>query len=328
MPDQPSPSARPPALATVYPQLDRLARRQHGVVSLDQCRAHGMTWDQVKWRIRTGAMVPVRPQVYRWCGAVPSWRMMATAAVLVAGGDAALSHRSAAVLWGLLPASPPDRGFDSSHTLRLDITAPRSVRLSGVAGHRKALARHERTIRYGIAVTTAERTLVDLAGSCDADELGRLIDEALRRRLTTLTKLEVALRAHAGGGRRRTRPLRDALAERGARYTPGDNPGELAMDRLWDSLDLPPAVRQYRVRVGNRTYVLDRAIVELKIGIEWNGRDQHGLWSRFHQDSDRRNDLVAHGWLILDFTMKTDPRRIERTVRAAVEQRRLLLLPA
>lgn len=305
---------------TDYARLDALAGRQYGVVALRQAGALGLTRRQMDHRRSTGAMVMVRRGVHRWCGATPSWRMMAMAAVLAAGEGAVLSHRSAGLLWGLLPTT--------SRQGQLEITSPRQVRRQGITGHRHALTGPERTTHQGVAVTTAERTLLDLAESHDADQLGRLIDEALRRGLTTLAKLGATLRAHAGKGRRRTQPLRDALRERGAGYRPGDNPGELAMDRLWDRLGLPPAERQHKVRIRGRTYVLDRAIVHLKIGIEWNGRDQHGLWSRFHQDSDRRNDLVEQGWLILDFTMKTSPQRIERTVRAAVEQRRRLLLSA
>lgn len=305
---------------TDYTRLDRLAGRQHGLVALRQARRLHLTRRQIDHRRSTGAMAMVRRGVHRWCGTTPTWRMMAMAAVLAAGEAAVLSHRSAGVLWGLLPSG---EGGD-----RLEITSPRQTRRRGIRAHRHALTAQEATRRDGIPVTTAERTLLDLAESCDANLLGQLVDEALRRGLTTLARIEAQLRARSGRGRRRTRPLREALQERGAGYDPGDNPGERDMDRLWDRLGLPPAARQHKVRVRNRTYVLDRAIVELKIGIEWNGRDRHGLWSRFHYDSDRRNDLIEQGWLILDFTMKTSPERIVRTVEAAVAQRRLLLLSA
>jgi very-short-patch-repair endonuclease len=93
---------------------------------------------------------------------------------------------------------------------------------------------------------------------------------------------------------------------------------------LWDQFGLPAAERQQKVRTRWRTYVIDRAIVELKIGVEWNGRDSHGTRSGFDYDSDRRADLVAAGWLMLDFTSNSSPARIRRTIIKAVEDRQAL----
>ncbi len=311
-----------------YRELDRIAGRQHGLVSLRQAGRHKLTRRQIDWDRARGRMVGVRRSVSRWCGAGPSWRMMAMAAVLAAraaGDRAVLSHRSAGVLWDLLPPPAGDESDESDESL--EITSDRQHRLRGVRAHRHGLTERERTTRHGIPVTTIERTLLDLAESCDGDEMGRLIDEALRRELTTVPRLHAMLRAHAGPGRRRTASMRAALSERGAGYHPGGSRREQERDRLWDHLGLPEAQRQHEVQIRGRTYVLDRAIVELKIGIEWNSREWHGTRSRFYYDTERRNALIQQGWLILDFTMKTSPQTIVRTVMAAVEQRKLLLLP-
>jgi very-short-patch-repair endonuclease len=72
--------------------------------------------------------------------------------------------------------------------------------------------------------------------------------------------------------------------------------------------------------------VIDRAIPELRIGVEWNGRQTHGSRSGFDYDSDRRADLIAAGWLIVDFTANSSAARIARTIRKACEDRRKLLL--
>ncbi|MDA8047182.1 MAG: type IV toxin-antitoxin system AbiEi family antitoxin domain-containing protein [Actinomycetota bacterium] len=310
--------------SAAYSAADRLAQGQHGLLSLSQTAACGLSEIEVRWLVRRGVIVAVRRGVLRWSGAAPSWRMMAMAAVLAANeaaGDAVLSHRSAGVLWELLP----EKGGG-----RLEVTGIRQCRLAGVTGHRHTLGPDQRTRRLGIPVTTIDRTLLDLAESTSGDDLGRIIDEALRRGLTTTSRLSRVFHEHMGPGRRRISPMKAALRDRGLDYDPADNGGEQRMDRLWDELGLPTSERQYKVRVGRRTYVLDRAIVALKIGIEWNGRERHELRSRFYYDADRRNDLLQAGWLILDFTMRTDPRRLARTVSAAVEQRRRqgLVLPA
>jgi very-short-patch-repair endonuclease len=302
-----------------YPELDRLAQRQQHLVTKAQCAEKGIKGRHVYYAARIGMLHLIRPGIYRWCGAKPSWKMMAMAAVLAAGDGAVLSHRSAAMLWGLLPEH-------DERVAPLHLTAGRQVRLVGVQSHRHALTDTEKTAWAGIPVTTIERTLLDLAESCDSTHLGRLIDDALRRRLTTTTKVAAAVETHAGPGRRPTKAIRAALADRGGCYDPGANDWEQRCDRMWDERGLPASARQYRVRTRRRTYVLDRAIVELKIGIEWNGRRWHGTRSAFDYDSDRRADLVEAGWLILDFTSNSSPARIARTVRKACADREKLLL--
>jgi hypothetical protein len=199
----------------------------------------------------------------------------------------------------------------------LELSAPRQVRIEGVTAHRRSLGRHDTTHRRRVPVTTIERTLADLAVTATPATLGRLVDEALRRRLTTTERLAAANRRLA----RRPPAWRTVLAERGAGYDPGANDWEQRMDRLWDQAGLPPAVRQYRLRTGGRTLVIDRAVVDLRIAVEWNGREYHGTRSGFDGDSARRSLLVRAGWLPLDFTTRTSPAELVQTVRAAVAAR-------
>jgi very-short-patch-repair endonuclease len=66
---------------------------------------------------------------------------------------------------------------------------------------------------------------------------------------------------------------------------------------------------------------VDRAIVGLKIAIEWNGFDPHGYRSSMDRDSDRRAELAAAGWHVLEFTAKSRPELIGRAVLAVVADR-------
>jgi very-short-patch-repair endonuclease len=182
--------------------------------------------------------------------------------------------------------------------------------------------RTERTTRFGIPVTTAERTLLDLAQTVPGVELGRLCDEGLRRRIVTLGRLHAVVRDHRGPGRRRLAPIHEVLALRIPGYDPGANDWELRMDRVWDQLGLPPAERQYRIRAGGRTYQVDRAIVDERIAIEWNGYDPHGYRGQIDYDSDRAADLAAVGWYLLAFTSTSTPKRICAAVLALIEARR------
>ena len=95
------------------------------------------------------------------------------AAVLACGERAALSHFSAAVLWGMLN----DRGGT------IHVTADGRRRRPGLVVHEAALGDEEVGRRAGIAVTTPARTLIDLADVAPRRTLERAIDEAEYLRL-------------------------------------------------------------------------------------------------------------------------------------------------
>jgi Transcriptional regulator, AbiEi antitoxin/AbiEi antitoxin C-terminal domain len=298
-----------------YSMLDRVAATQIGFVTTGQLREVGVTRSHERTLIARGLLARERHGVYRLCGVAPTWVGVAMGAVLAAGPASALSHRSAAILWGLID--------HSSEEGPLEITSSRRHRLKGVVVHRHDLPLDEITTRDRVPVTTPERTLLDLAESIEDERgLGRLCDEALRRRLCTVGRLHAVVQRHGGPGRRRLGPIHAVLADRIPGYDPGANDWELQMDRMWDRLGLPPAERQFRVRAGRRTYKVDRAIVDLKIAVEWNGYDPHGYRSNVDRDSDRRAELAAAGWYVLEFTAKSRPELICRAVLAVVADRR------
>ena len=298
----------------LHSTLDKLGRRQLGLVTSQQLADLGYTVNQVRLLVASARLVRVRRGVYRLCGVEPTWGSVALAAVLAAGETAVLSHRSAGVLWGLL-----DR---HGETGPIEVIAPRARELHGVTVHRQRLGPTEVARRTSIPVTTAERTLLDLAQTVPAVELARLCDEGLRRRIVTLGRLHAVVKAHGGAGRRRLEPVHAVLADRIVGYDPGANDWERRMDRMWDRLGLPAAERQYRIRVGRRTYKPDRAIVDLKIAVDWNGFDPHGYRGNHDSDSDRRAALAGAGWFPLDFTSRSRPEIICQTVLAVVAERR------
>ena len=299
-----------------YEGLDALATSQYGLITMPQLLQLEFGRSQVREMVAGGRLIAVRQGVYRVCGSTLSWRCRALAAVLAVGRDAVLSHRSAGILWGLL-----DRQADGG---RFEVTRSKFSRLSDVRIHRHELKPPEHTIYLNIPVTTPARTLLDLAESTDAGDLGPICDEALRRRLVTISELEATFALHAGRGRRRLGPMRSVLADRDAGYRPGANHWEQEMDLMWDEMGLPPSVRQFPIRTATRLYIPDRAIVESKIAVDWNGYEYHGLRNRFDYDSERRAELAAAGWYPLDFTSRSSPALICRTVMAVVEERRRL----
>ena len=122
--------------------------------------------------------------------------VMVFAAVFSAGANAVLSHRSAALLWGLLKDSrsvidvtTPDRGRTSKKRVR--VHRVRSLRTDDVA------------LVDNIPVTSVARTLYDLARTESPRQLRYALDQAERLRLLDVRQLE----------RFRCKALRDALAE-------------------------------------------------------------------------------------------------------------------
>jgi predicted transcriptional regulator of viral defense system len=85
---------------TVDDRIDRLARPQHGVVSLADVVGSGIAPDQLRARLDRGSLVRLDAGVYRTIGARWSWQQALLAACLAAGPEALASHRAAAVLWG------------------------------------------------------------------------------------------------------------------------------------------------------------------------------------------------------------------------------------
>src|SRR5680860_622447 len=82
------------------------------------------------------------------------WKQRAMAACLWAGDGAALSHKSAALLWGL----------DGIVTSLVEITTPRALSDPRVMIHRSRLLTGDHVTRVGgIPVTSPTRTLLNLS---------------------------------------------------------------------------------------------------------------------------------------------------------------------
>jgi hypothetical protein len=182
--------------------------------------------------------VPIRRGVYRHVGAPVTWAQTVLAAVLASGPGAAASHTTAARIWDLKAVG--DREV-------VHVTARRQIRLDGIRSHIVPLSARERIRLNGIPITTAERTVLDLAGMLPVTELGGCVDDGLRRRLIRLERLRQLVDRAPTCGRRSIRPMRLVLADRPRGYDPGGSDWEREMDRLWDNLRLPPAVRQHPV---------------------------------------------------------------------------------
>jgi predicted transcriptional regulator of viral defense system len=86
-------------------EIQKLAARQHGVVSLPQLKALGLGASGARARVAAGKLQRLHQGVYAVGLAKPTREARYMAAVLACGPGAALSHRSAADLLGLRPST-------------------------------------------------------------------------------------------------------------------------------------------------------------------------------------------------------------------------------
>jgi very-short-patch-repair endonuclease len=266
-------------------------------------------------------MTRIRQGVYLFVGVPPTWETIVLAAVLAAGPGALASHVTAACLWDLFEGRAPNTAPPGIHVI-----APRQHRHEGVVIHRQRLGDRDRALRFSVPVTSVARTLFDLSSMVDAAQLGRRTDDALRRRLLDLGQLRRLLDQHCGPGRRRLSPLREVLSERLPGFDPGANDWERRMDKLWDQLGLPVARRQYVIKTKGGRYRVDRAVVDLRLAVEWVGTEFHGQRGRYTRDRLRISDLVQAGWDVVEVTPEWSPERLQRTVLVKVAERERLLL--
>lgn len=164
--------------------LARLASRSHGVVIRAQLLDAGISHDEIRHRLGTGALIRVHRGVYRVGHVAPSLEAGYLAAVWACGDRALLCGPAAAFVLGVIRGRPP----------LPEVMAPVKRRPSGVRTHRVAqIDPRDITAARGIPVTTVPRTLVDVAAVLPDDELARACHEAGVRYRTTPREVEAVL---------------------------------------------------------------------------------------------------------------------------------------
>jgi len=261
----------------------RLFARQHGLVLRSQAIAAGVTDAMIETRLVTGRWAFVARGLYRLAGVPVTWRQRALAACLVSGPGAVVSHRSAAVLWGVSGFRPGP----------VELTVP-----AGRSG-RNALARVHRSsevdgmARDGIPVTRPARTLSDLAAVVGGERLEEAVDDVLCRRLCRLDDLT------APAGRRGSAELRmvlDAWNGEGL----ADGVAEMRIVRQLLAAGLPQPVRQHEIRSGGELVArVDLAYPDRSLAIELDGFRWHAGRGPFRSDRIRGNRIEAAGWRLL-----------------------------
>jgi very-short-patch-repair endonuclease len=293
------------AAVPVDRRIASLAAAQFGVVSRAQLRVVGVTESGIARRVEAGRLHRVRRGVYAVGHPVLGRHARWLAAVLSCGAGALLSHSSAGSLWGLRPS-------DATY---VDVTVPGPSRRRGAglrvhrAGH---LGADEVATHAGIPVTSAARTILDLAAALSDDRaLERVLDRAEVLRLTDVTRLVAVAEAHPGhhgAGR-----LRRTLAE----HTPGTTLTRSDLEERMLALCRNRGLPQPRVNHFVAGLEVDFLFAEQRLVIEADGWAFHRSRAAFERDRERDAALTLAGHRVLRFT----DRQVERepaTVAAAI----------
>jgi very-short-patch-repair endonuclease len=228
--------------------------------------------------LRRGSLIPLHRGVYaighRQLRQEGRW----LAAVLAAGPGAVLSHRDAAALHEMRKG-PEGRPISVS-------TAAHVRAIHGVwVKARRTLAYEDRAIVRGIPVTSAARTIVDLAPMLTPAQLATTLGEADRRAQLDVAAVERALRRIKGRHGQGHRRLNAALNAPAAGFE---------VDALWRR---------------------ERVVVELDGWLHHSGRAAAAV------DRDKTNKLQVAGYVVLRFMhgdLVCRPEQVAAAVRDAL----------
>ena len=292
----------------------QISARQHGVVTGDQLRESGFSYKQIHSRRSSGRLIKVLPGVFR-VGGVP---------------DTYESRLWSVALW------IDDKGFftgpTAAHLLSLDgIGRPECLsvaRYSGVAAPSwikvQRLDPNDRpSLRRvrGLLICCVERVLADCASSLSPRVVGSALDDALRRRLTTVERLQDFLESW-GRGRHGARTLNELVRGRDERDQKVRSVLETKMLAILRRIPNHHFHADFELVVGDHRYFLDFYCAPARLGIECQGFKWH--IGRFNSDARRNRHIQSLGIELLHFTwddVSFRGREVEKEIRAAIARR-------
>lgn len=302
-------------------RIAELAREQDQVFTLDQARSAGLSDDQTAHRLATGVWSRLAAGVYAHAHVIVPTRGLVRAATLTLPGSVA-SHESAGELRDY-PLVPPglvvvSRADDQPN--RSALAKVRRVCDFDPADH---------TTIDGIPVTTAARTVADLAGVLGAGRFAQMVDQLLVDRIVTQEELAEQAVRWCRRGRRGAGLLWRTVDARGIGYVAPESVLEERGLALLDTAGLPAPVRQLALPWrSSRPGRVDCGWPAYRVVIEWDSRKHHLIESQFEDDRRRDATAVAHGWTPLRFTWKMvhgDPFWVIDTTCTTLRARGLVL---
>jgi uncharacterized protein DUF559 len=277
-----------------------LARCQHGVLARRQLFELGFTESAIEHRLRIGRLHLIGRGLYAVGRPNLSREGRWMAAVLACVPGAALSHRSAAALWG----------FAKEHTDYIDVSVRRRCkhRRRGLrVRSRLSLPAEELTSRQNIPLTQPVRTFLDLATVAGPKTVERAINEADKLDVIDADVLRRALDYYPG--QPGVRPLRQILDKHTFRLS--DDELELLFRPIAAAAGLPTPLTKQRVN----KFEVDFFWPDLGLVVETDGWRYHRTPSAQTRDALRFQKHTASGLTPLRFShyqVKYEPRHVRQ----------------
>ncbi len=210
----------------------------------------------------------------------------ARAALQISPDGAFVSHHTAAQLWGACVPHHPET--------HVSVIAGNRSERRGVRAH-AALRGSELTTLDGLTITTPEQTFLDLARELSLVDLVVLGDSLVRLgRTTPDALLRMARQQHGRGAK---------LARRAAGYVRSgvDSPMESRLRMLIVLAGLPEPVVDFHLldERGRVVMRFDLSYPELKLLVEYDGRQHAEDDAQWNRDVERRELLDELGWRLL-----------------------------
>jgi very-short-patch-repair endonuclease len=275
---------------------------QDGVVSLRQLESVGISESAVMRSLRAGRLHLVLPGVYAVGHPTLSWRGKLRAALLWCGEEAVLSHMTAASLRELLRSSS---GL-------VHVTIPRGGKTSHKwvrVHHTRHLAEWERTQVNGLAITSIERTLVDIAAEVSQDRLEQALIRADRS-----GQLDWAALRRSARGKPNTRKLHAVIAA----FDPLAPQANEGIERTFLRLIRKARLPKPEVNVWIHNHEVDFLWRERRLIVELDSREFHLTPTAFENDRRRDIALQALGYTVLRIThrrLNEEPAAVIRELR-------------
>lgn len=295
-----------------------LATTQGGAVSLDQLHDAGVSTRNASHHASDGRLHRIHRGVYTVGHRAISRHTHLRAAVLACGEGAVVSHGTAAAFHGLWDKFPA----------LIDVTVPVEAgrKIDGVRCRRCRYPEPEEVeVRYGVAVTTVARTLVDLAGMVGMKTLRKTVGRAAIRKKLDLQAVDLAI--HNAKRRRGLKALELALVP--YRTKDGKVP-DVRSD--FETLVLPELIEMGLPRPGcnvwlhieGERFLVDFLWEQERVIVETDGRETHETPIAFQSDRRRDQFLAGAGYRVLRITWEQihgEREAVLRRVRKALGAR-------
>ncbi len=282
-----------PICGTRDQRIAQIASAQRGRIASRQLIAAGVSSSTTSRLVARACLFPLHRAVFAVGHTAPIELGDETAALLAVGGTAALSHLSAAVLWGLLP---PDA---SDGLIPVTASEDHRRRLSGVVVHRSGtLGADDIRIRSGLPVLSPARALLEIAELVTERRLELAVDRGLVDHIVRPDEIRRVLARTSG---RRGASLLNAQL---ARLTDGPtltrSEAEERFLALIRQAGLPPPQVNRRLH----GYEVDFYWPSRRCVVEIDGFKFHSSRRAFEHDRRKSAVLQAAGISVLRFTWR------------------------